>query len=567
MIALVRSQRGKTDRISLVLLWMILPGFGCNNGQSASWLKNGLLDPSQVGDYEVQVSSEIRGSVSILEEPSGIEDAEEPSAEDLQPLYYSQKIGPGDMVGVSVYELQQFGTTTSLQVRVEHSGYATVPVLGRIRMVGYTPRELELELKRMLREREILQDADVQITLIASQAMQVALTGQGIARSGVYVLPRPDYRIHELIASAGGVSPTIEKIYVFRRIVPPSERIVPPEEAEFPDEPTTQEAEGLEGMAARLMMSDTSSARTSSLNQPPPPATQPEPVIHELDILEGRATSKPAAVPAQATPPTEAATPTETPTPTPVWDPERGEWVIEGEPESEAERAAEQPVELPAAPESETVPVEPGMEEPDAAEPPTSEPAEEESGEDLWDIEGELAPAVRIIEIPRQALMNGDPRYNIVLRPYDVVQVPSGDVGEFYLGGNIARPGAYSLTGRRLTVKEAIISAGGFNALAWPSRAQLIRRISPNEEQSIQLDLDAIFAMKAPDFYLKPNDIIQVGTTPLSPFLAVLRNAFRFTYGFGFVYDRNFADQDTFSAQLAAENREAQQRAARGLPP
>lgn len=531
----------------MILLPAVFLVTGCGKGESASWAKNGLLDPSQVGDYEVQVSSEIRSNVSILEEPSGIEDAEEPSVEDLQPLYVSQRIGPGDMLSVSIYELQQFGATTSVQVRVENSGYATLPVLGRIRMVGFSSRELELELKGLLREREILQDADVQISVIASQASQVALTGQGIARSGVYLLPRPDYRLHELIASAGGVSPTIDKIYVFRRIVPPGERVVPVEEGSPEGLPTTGEADALEGMMGRLMMSDTSSGRASSLDDPPQPAP-PEREIDELAILEGRATSAPVA-------------------PTPIWDSGRGEWVFEGEPAPTTEPIVEtEPEGL--APDEEEIAI-PGTAVTEAVS--SQEAATAPVGQDIepgpWDVEGDLAPSVRIIEIPRQALMNGDPRYNIVLRPYDVIQVPSGDVGEFYLGGNIARPGAYSLTGRRLTVKQAVISAGGFNALAWPSRAQLIRQISPNEEQSIQLDLDAIFAMKAPDFYLKPNDIIQVGTTPLSPFLAVLRNAFRFTYGFGFVYDRNFADQDTFSAQLAEKNRQAQQRAARGLPP
>ena len=32
-----------------------------------------------------------------------------------------------------------------------------------------------------------------------------------------------------------------------------------------------------------------------------------------------------------------------------------------------------------------------------------------------------------------------------------------------------------------------------------------------------------------------------VGTNAIAPFLATLRSAFRFTYGAGFLYDRNFA--------------------------
>jgi len=84
----------------------------------------------------------------------------------------------------------------------------------------------------------------------------------------------------------------------------------------------------------------------------------------------------------------------------------------------------------------------------------------------------ELASPLRIIEIPTKELLAGDPRYNVVIRPFDLVNVPPGPVGEYYVMGNITRAGAYELTGRRLTVKEAIASSGGFGPLAWPSRAR-----------------------------------------------------------------------------------------------
>jgi polysaccharide export outer membrane protein len=90
--------------------------------------------------------------------------------------------------------------------------------------------------------------------------------------------------------------------------------------------------------------------------------------------------------------------------------------------------------------------------------------------------------------------------------------------------------------------------------------------VSQDEEQMIQVNLDAIYAGSAPDLYLKPNDLVNVGSSPAAVFLAVLRNAFRFTYGFGFVYDRNFADGDTFGAREQVRQRRLQEAALRGLP-
>ncbi len=77
----------------------------------------------------------------------------------------------------------------------------------------------------------------------------------------------------------------------------------------------------------------------------------------------------------------------------------------------------------------------------------------------------------------------------------------------------------------------------------------MIRRYNDNQEEIIRLNLDAIFAGVQPDVVIKPNDVINVGTNAAAPFMATVRNAFRITYGFGFVYDRNYADIDTYSAK------------------
>ena len=42
----------------------------------------------------------------------------------------------------------------------------------------------------------------------------------------------------------------------------------------------------------------------------------------------------------------------------------------------------------------------------------------------------------------------------------------------------------------------------------------------------------------------KADDVIAVGSYWAAPFLAVWRNAFRMTYGFGFIYDRNYSSTD-----------------------
>ncbi|MEM6256851.1 MAG: polysaccharide biosynthesis/export family protein [Planctomycetota bacterium] len=153
----------------------------------------------------------------------------------------------------------------------------------------------------------------------------------------------------------------------------------------------------------------------------------------------------------------------------------------------------------------------------------------------------------RIIEIPFQRLKDGDMRFNIIIRPGDVISVPDPNAGFVYVMGQIARPGAYTIPGEQeLTLYRLIASAGGLTGLAWPEKVDLIRQINDKEQAIVRLDLRAIANGTEPDIYLKTNDVINIGTSAVAVPLAVFRNGLRTTYGFGFILDRNFSD-DVFS--------------------
>ncbi len=168
-------------------------------------------------------------------------------------------------------------------------------------------------------------------------------------------------------------------------------------------------------------------------------------------------------------------------------------------------------------------------------------PPEEEAP--VLGVEQEAA-GTRLIRIPADKLLAGDPRYNIVIKSGDSIFVPVDIVGEFCIMGNVNRTGYIPITGRPMTLKQAIAAAGGLGPLAWPKRCEVIRRIGRKKEEIVMVDLDKIASGEQPDFFIKPHDLINVGTHATARWRAILRNAFRATYGFGFVYDRNFADRD-----------------------
>jgi len=181
--------------------------------------------------------------------------------------------------------------------------------------------------------------------------------------------------------------------------------------------------------------------------------------------------------------------------------------------------------------------------EPEKAVEPLRERVPEDFG---WEQIGAGGVQTRVIKIPTDKLAGGDPRYNIVIRPGDSVQVPVDIIGEFCIMGNVNAQGFIDITGRPMTLKMAIAAAGGLGPLAWPRHCEVVRRIGKNKEEIVMVDLDKIASGEQPDFFIKPNDLVNVGTHATSRWRAVLRNAFRATYGFGFVYDRNFAYRDYY---------------------
>ena len=174
----------------------------------------------------------------------------------------------------------------------------------------------------------------------------------------------------------------------------------------------------------------------------------------------------------------------------------------------------------------------------------------------------------RIIKISAEKLRQGDNNYNIIIRSGDWIRLETGPTGFYYLMGHVSKPGIsrifkYDFGNEDITLSQAIASVGGVGPLAWPTRCEIRRKLDDDRQEITQWNLERIMAGLDPDIYLKPGDIVNVGTHAVAPLLLAIRNGIRVAYGFGFSYDRNFADIDSFGGQANPTERrrsEAQQR-------
>jgi protein involved in polysaccharide export with SLBB domain len=448
--------------------------------------------------------------------PFGFSNATEPNPDDLVPTYEEYRIGVKDTVAVSIDDLLETARPWQAALEVSSTGYVRIPLLGPIRVLEMTEMELEQDLQLRIQEAGILPKPIVQVVVSLKRNLFFSALGD-VGNPGPYGLTQPDTRLLDVLGQLGDIGVNAQKMYIIRR----NDRYTPPP-ANIP-EPALDENPKDDGLVIPPPDDDDDFGSFSAAAGRGGYQLAQDVTTEELGaILEPESPAQTQSRPARS-----GMTPL-------VYDPTTGE-----------------------TRESRAPPV-------GAQEEAWSDG--EESEYDWGDIP-DFELSQRVIEIDVSALKSGDPRYNIVLRNRDVINVPR-DAGLFYVMGEVSRPGVYAFGGREITLKAAIGAiAGGLTPLAWPQRCEIIRRVAGTYRQiTIPVNLDAVFAGLEDDVLLRGDDLVNVGTHFVAPFLFVIRNSFRFTYGFGFVYDRNFADQDSIAGRQNPETIERQRKAALGLP-
>ncbi len=561
----------------IVIMSVSVAPLGCTEGAREFFKTDSsrFLSPEKVVDSpDRSPINYIMPNVSLADQSQElVPNATFPREEDW---VYSDKdyvIGPRDVLDISIMDLFQAGLETVLRRQVSESGYIDLPLLPeRIVAEGFTKNELS-EVIADAYSPDILRDPTVSVTLVTRQQNTFSILG-AVQRPNTYNILRKDMRVLEAVATAGGITQSnIRYIYVIRHApairrkaevgkperkprsedtgngLPPLPRL-PEDEAAEEATPTTMPETTTAPAEPEDSDIDSALEELESIMPGPAPATEPKggpapsivPAFSETNgaLSTVRTTSRPnkerwiftdgrwVRVRKGAAEP--ATKPSERP----------GKESSEKPAEVDKTTPATRPTPFPEKPEK-FVP--PPLIEPPVARDERMEPEVDMEGKDPFGwAKAQRKDVSRIIAINLDKLRNGDPRMNIIVRDNDIIQVPTLEVGEFYVMGEVLRPGVYSLTGRKVTVKQALAAAGNMAPLAWPENSVLIRRVGNSEEQIIPLDIEAIFQGEESDIYLKPDDLIAVGTDVRAPFYAVIRNAFRMTYGFGFIYDRNFAN-------------------------
>jgi len=475
-------------------------------------------DPSVIGRWEnTPTIVPILERIDIIERDEGdYVEVTQVTPDDLIPVVREYTASPGDVLRIEIFDFLRTGEPYVIERIVDSAGRIEIPQIGRLHVHGLSADEVRDVIGDEVVRAGISRERPLTVVTITSQREQTFSVFGSISGVGRYFIPSPNYRLLEALTEAGGVSPAIRKVQIIRQ-VPLSDEVrgMSDTPAQRPDRtrdrrPTEAEPDGrsLIDLIDELAEPSPGAMRGGYADgvayaQPEQP-TRPPPI----DLVD----SDPAPRPARDAPAEPAAGVGES-----RWVYLNGEWVRV----THRARGANGS----------------GNGVPDGADPL----AGTETGAALV--------TQRIIEVPTGPLLKGAAQYNVVIRPGDIINVPGPAQGVFYLGGpGINRPGVFNLpVFGRLTLKQAITAGGGLSAIGIPERVDLTRRIGDDREATIRLNLRAIFEGTQPDIFLKPDDHINVGTHFFATPMAVIRNGFRMSYGFGFLLDRNFGN-DVFGA-------------------
>ena len=110
----------------------------------------------------------------------------------------------------------------------------------------------------------------------------------------------------------------------------------------------------------------------------------------------------------------------------------------------------------------------------------------------------------------KNLLESGDPRYNVIVYPGDVVKVARA--GVVYVEGEVKKPGGFMLkTNENISVLQAVALAEGLTRTAAKGRARIMRTDEATGARTeIPINLDKILAGGVTDPILRPKDIVFV---------------------------------------------------------
>jgi polysaccharide biosynthesis/export protein len=130
------------------------------------------------------------------------------------------KLGPGDLIEVSVYNIPELAS----KVRVSNSGEVYLPLIDYVHVEGLTQEEAQTVIEKRLSDGGFVRSPHVTIFVDEAASQGVTILGE-VVKAGIYP-DVADHKLYEVLSEAGGFTISASrKIAVIRRDQPDPIRI------------------------------------------------------------------------------------------------------------------------------------------------------------------------------------------------------------------------------------------------------------------------------------------------------------------------------------------------------
>lgn len=207
------SGSGRCGRAFLILLTALVVAAGsaaaqqpANSSQPRQSDTPGQLPAAQpISQAATNASGSVQTTPAITPEPA--KDSPDQSA--------LVKLGPGDLIEVSVYNVPELVT----KARISSSGDVYLPLIDYVHVDGLTQEEAQSLIEKRLSDGGFVRSPHVTIFVDEASSQGVTIIGE-VGKPGIYP-DVSDHKLYEVISQAGGFnSSASRKIAVIRRNQP-----------------------------------------------------------------------------------------------------------------------------------------------------------------------------------------------------------------------------------------------------------------------------------------------------------------------------------------------------------
>ncbi|MCE7975459.1 MAG: hypothetical protein DYG92_14240, partial [Leptolyngbya sp. PLA1] len=209
-----QTRNGKRQRVAKVLGLAGLAGLALGGCSGKSF-----LDPSTAGSGRWEatpVSMPILNRIAAIEDESGeLVEYSDPLPGDLIPQPKQYRVGPGDTLRVTLWDLITRNQAEDHEVEVDARGMIELPQLGRLYVNDKTTPEITDVIKDAMRRLVTNPLASVVST---SQRQQTYTLVGGVDRPGPYFVQRANFRLLEALTVGGKFDETAEEVHIIRQV-------------------------------------------------------------------------------------------------------------------------------------------------------------------------------------------------------------------------------------------------------------------------------------------------------------------------------------------------------------